>query len=140
MLYFSVKDSLSPPPSPHLPKKAITDQSALGPDRAGCAMCVTPLQTSYFSPRYLRLLPNLNHTFFLHSSKQNQPTFGFSNTGTINDTVSHLLVVSFNLFQSPRNLDPTHSKSMPRNNGAENFSFSNISSASIIFTDILNAV
>ena len=69
MLYFEAH-----PPSPHLPKKAITDQSVLGPDRVGCAMCVIGV-----SPRCKRLIFPLviyvfcliliTHSFCIRQSK-----------------------------------------------------------------------
>ena len=71
---FRLRTPEAHPPSPHLPKKAIMYGSIRArPGSWGLCYVRHPaanqLQTSYFSPRHL-----------LHSSKQNQPAFSFSNT------------------------------------------------------------
>jgi len=98
MLYFLVKDSQSPSPLPHLPKKAITDQSACGPDCTGCAMCVS---SSYFSSHHLHFYHHLLwilHFCICHCKTSPQSAFQ-TGPGMINDTVTHLLV-SFNHFKT----------------------------------------
>ena len=118
----------SPPPS----KKGNYGSICARPGSRG--LCVAS-RTSYFSLRHLRLLPPNLYPTFLHSSKQNQPAVGFSNRPWHDKWYCDSFISR--KFQSPRsNSQLKHTQEQQ----SRNFSFSNIGSASIIFTDIPNAV
>ena len=91
---FRLRTPEAHPPSPTCQKRKLR----INPRSARIVRAVLCVSL-YFSPRHLRLLPNLNYAFFSHSSSKTSPRSAFqTHPGTINDTVSHLLVivVSFN--------------------------------------------
>ena len=86
MLYFSVKDSWDTPTLPPPAKKGNYRSIRTWPRLRGCVMCITPLQTS--------CLIWILHAFCICQSKTS--LWSAFQTPWHNDTVSHLLVVSFN--------------------------------------------
>ena len=76
---------------PHLPKKAISDQSALGLDCTGYAMYLV-----IYVFCHLIYIP---HSFCIHKNRTSLQLALKTGPGTIDNTVTHLLAVSLNYLE-----------------------------------------